>query len=75
MRLCIPFKATFSRPVTLELPAQMVASLLPAHADIFPGPVLLRARYATSTCTPRFEGRLKTAKGQLFARHEDGTQM
>ena len=75
MSLGIPFTTTCTIPVTPEVPVQKVAGLLPAHASLFPGPVLLRAGHATSVCTPRPEGHLKMAKGQLFAGHEDGTRM
>lgn len=76
MGLNTPFKTTCPIPVVPEVPAQKVASLLPAHAthslslssseQVMPlvwAPLDLR------------EGHLKMAKGQLSAACEDGTRL
>ena len=52
MGLNTPFKTTCPIPVVPEVPAQKVASLLPAHASLFLELVLLRAGHATSVGTP-----------------------
>ena len=55
----IPFGTTVATPVTPEVPAWKVTSLLPAHASLLAGPVRLRAGHASAVCTPRPEGQVK----------------
>lgn len=69
MGLNIPFETTCPIPVVPKVPAQKIASLLPAHASLFLELALLRAGH-TLVCAPLDlrEGHLKMAKGSCLQR-------